>query len=325
MKKGFTLVEVLGVIIVLGVISLMIVPRINNHINNSRLESFYAQVEMYKSNAKTYSIENPNLWPSEDGESFVIRFNTIKSEFGNSKLISPINGDECDGYFMVTRISSEEFNYIPHIKCFDGITNEISDNLVAHYTFDNNLFDNSLSNNEGLLSGSPVYENGMITFNDSSDMATFADISSISSQNYTYMFWLKHNSEPLGSWRNIVLKSPRNPGVWLYPGDNRVHFSPRHVNDTNYSANSTSELEEDVIYHVTIQSDWDGSNTVLKTFINGVLEAERNVAFEPVSTEESLIIGRREISFADLKIYDRILSEDEINFIYTVEKRNYNN
>lgn len=53
-KKGFTLVELLAVIVILGVIMLIAIPSIGTIISNSRENSFLSSGKMYISSAQNY-------------------------------------------------------------------------------------------------------------------------------------------------------------------------------------------------------------------------------------------------------------------------------
>ena len=61
-KKGFTLVELLAVIVILGVLLLIAVPSVNNIITNSRKKAFLSQVKLAVENVQTTaSIEKESI------------------------------------------------------------------------------------------------------------------------------------------------------------------------------------------------------------------------------------------------------------------------
>lgn len=57
-KKGFTLVELLAVIVILGIILVIVVPKIIDVINNSRIESFKNSSKLIYSGVKNYFLED---------------------------------------------------------------------------------------------------------------------------------------------------------------------------------------------------------------------------------------------------------------------------
>lgn len=63
MKKGFTLVELLGVIVILGIIGMIATPIVSNVINKSMDNANNAQIDTIKRAAKTWANANVYLLP----------------------------------------------------------------------------------------------------------------------------------------------------------------------------------------------------------------------------------------------------------------------
>ena len=60
-KKGFTLVELLGVITVLAIIGVITMPIVNKTIKDSKEKSYKAQIKEIEKAAEDYTAENMNL------------------------------------------------------------------------------------------------------------------------------------------------------------------------------------------------------------------------------------------------------------------------
>jgi len=78
MKKGFTLIEILTVIIVLGVVSLIVFPAVNVMIKESREKLYNEQLEKIKLASEKWAYNNIDLLPSIDGESITITLLELK-------------------------------------------------------------------------------------------------------------------------------------------------------------------------------------------------------------------------------------------------------
>lgn len=65
MKKGFTLVELLGVIVILGIIAMIAIPTINTALNDSRQKAYNEQIDTIENTARTYMSKNSLKLPSQ--------------------------------------------------------------------------------------------------------------------------------------------------------------------------------------------------------------------------------------------------------------------
>lgn len=74
-KEGFTLVELLGVIVLLGIISLVIIPKVGDTITNSKNTAYEVQITNIKKGISDYIIDKNIL--QEDG-SITIKLGSIK-------------------------------------------------------------------------------------------------------------------------------------------------------------------------------------------------------------------------------------------------------
>ena len=64
-NKGFTLIEIMAVIVILAVIALIVVPLVTGSIKDSKQKLYETQLENIKSGAKSYMInlDLPNKEP----------------------------------------------------------------------------------------------------------------------------------------------------------------------------------------------------------------------------------------------------------------------
>jgi len=112
MKKGFTLVEVISVIVIIGIISLIAFPITASTIKNSREKAYNAQKDIVVEAAKKWSVKNVESLPS-DGKSINVDINTLiqggfikNTEDGNLK--NPIDNSNMNGCVNITY--SSEYN-----------------------------------------------------------------------------------------------------------------------------------------------------------------------------------------------------------------------
>lgn len=66
MKRGFTLVELLAIIVLLGIISLIVYPIVNNQVNLAKNEAYDRTVNSIEDAAKRYGTINMLGYPTEE-------------------------------------------------------------------------------------------------------------------------------------------------------------------------------------------------------------------------------------------------------------------
>jgi len=138
-KKGFTLLEILGAITILGILLVIAVPRINNIIDNARINAHIQNEATFLRAARTFATVNNHLLPSNVGGTREIRLSDLRTNNKIDVIRDPNNRNiECSGYVLVTRLENNQLDFTPHLKCgnqnwIDDVT---EDGLVLHYKFD---------------------------------------------------------------------------------------------------------------------------------------------------------------------------------------------
>ena len=115
MKKGFTLVEVLAVIVILGLLVVIISPVVNNLLGDSEDALYDKQVDSIVKATKKYMVEHSELLP-ENSDSKAIYINDLinKGVIDKDKVINPKTKEEMNGCIVVSynhEFNQYEYNY----------------------------------------------------------------------------------------------------------------------------------------------------------------------------------------------------------------------
>ena len=178
-KKGFTLVELLAVIVILGLLIAIISPAVMNLINDSEDSLSSQQKKLVVEATKKYMIENSQLLPEGSDRAIVYMSDLIdKGVIDNDKIIDPKSKEEINGCVVVSY--NNEFNQ------YDYNYSE-SDCLIT-VTFDP----------EG---GSVDTTSKQVKFN-----STYGELPTPTREGYTFKGWRGKNMLKLAG------RSERNPG-----------------------------------------------------------------------------------------------------------------
>ena len=141
-KKGFTLVELLATIAIIGILMGISISAVSRYINKAKLETEDDMTETVKKTTISYLQENKNLVPKEDGSYTDIYVTELyNNNLLTEKLVNGNKEDCMDGsYTRVTKISEDKYKYDVYLYCAGRlITNEVSSNKpeIGNFRFIN--------------------------------------------------------------------------------------------------------------------------------------------------------------------------------------------
>ena len=115
MKKGFTLVEVLAVVVILGLLVAIIAPVVNNLLGDSEDVLYDNQVDGIVKATKKYMVEHSELLPEENGVNSISISELINNgAIDKDKVVNPKTKEEMNGCVVVSYnndFNQYEYNY----------------------------------------------------------------------------------------------------------------------------------------------------------------------------------------------------------------------
>ena len=140
MKKGFTLVELIGVIIVLGLIALIALPPILNAIREKESEISEASEEIIYNATSLYVSDNSNSFPKTNGNTFCVTLDTLtQGNYLPDVVYDAVSGDEVPLTNMVeVKYEQDRFSYNLNNECVEKIIKTgLIEILLEQYSPDN--------------------------------------------------------------------------------------------------------------------------------------------------------------------------------------------
>ena len=155
MKKGFTLIELIGVIIILALLCMLAIPPILNSINSTKNELSEVAKELIMNANELYLSDNKLNYPEVEGNTYCLTIkNLIDREYLSSPVLDPITKKEVSqDKYIKSSIHAGVYTYEFVDTCEEirkGDSNLIS-LLKKQYHVDNK---------EGLLKDSEYYYKG---------------------------------------------------------------------------------------------------------------------------------------------------------------------
>ena len=105
--KGFTLVELMGVLIIIGILMLIIIPVVGNVIKKQKEDQYYQQIANIELATKNMGSDNLAILPSQEGEYMYVTLGQLKSlGYIDNSIINPITTETFSDCVRV-RVSKE--------------------------------------------------------------------------------------------------------------------------------------------------------------------------------------------------------------------------
>ena len=120
-KKGFTLVELLAVIVILAIVLIIAVPGVLSIINKTKDSAYDRQIDMIKDAVKNYVTANTITWSGENPKSTVVTLDMLQSGgYLDKKILDPRNKKEilCANV-LVTKDNKNKITYDVDMSCND--------------------------------------------------------------------------------------------------------------------------------------------------------------------------------------------------------------
>lgn len=141
-KNAFTLVELLGVLVLLAVIGLITVPTVNKLINSSKSKARTAQILLIEKAARSWASENTNLL--SEASTYYLEVQTLVDDnyLGADSLVDPEdstkNLNQCVRIYYDNNYNSYQYTYSNcaqnvNTDCF---TFDSVNNVITAYNFD---------------------------------------------------------------------------------------------------------------------------------------------------------------------------------------------
>ena len=125
MKKGFTLVELLAVIVILAVILVIAIPQVLKVVDNSRKSAYIKNEQMVENVAKTYLASNSGKAPANEGHITIVALSQLQENNLIGQIIDVKDKQTiCTGYVLIINLGNNEYDYQPYLNCGENYQTE---------------------------------------------------------------------------------------------------------------------------------------------------------------------------------------------------------
>ncbi len=112
-KKAFTLIELMGVLVIVGILTVILIPVINNTIKNKKQDLYNQQIELIKLSAKNLASDNEYILPEEVGDEIFITLGQLRAMgYAEKTIINPLTKENFSDDLIVMVIKREsDYDY----------------------------------------------------------------------------------------------------------------------------------------------------------------------------------------------------------------------
>ncbi len=132
-NRGFTLVELLAAIVILGILSTMAIAGVSNLIKKAKSSAEDANAKTIQMAAESYLQANKDTAPRSIGECVTVSASDLKNKKFLTDEITNSNNESCmkNSYVKIFKSSNGEYIYTPYIYCgADKASTDSKDKMV---------------------------------------------------------------------------------------------------------------------------------------------------------------------------------------------------
>lgn len=186
-KKGFTLVELLGTIVILGILSTIAIVSMTKVLESSHKKYYDTQVKLLQSAGQTYFSDHKAELPTINFGIKKVGLDTLIDQGYINKIVD-YNKEECypnKSYVTVTRYGPSKYVYDAFLSCENRVVNSYKEGDSNNQTI--NLDYNPIDNSNGFLEKNTYYVRGTLTLNLKIAASSSGDNSGITGYSYTLL------------------------------------------------------------------------------------------------------------------------------------------
>ena len=163
-KKGLTLIELLGVIVLIATISLLVIPAVTSVINQSRSGLHNDQIHNMEEAASKWSLDYADFFDSAHLNAIYISLYDLKKGgyIALGKIEDPETRSEMNGCVQIIyNNETKKYNYNYYEEGCDDIINSAKHptNLgYATYIYEDNVYKKKAGSNEKQSVGKAIYD-----------------------------------------------------------------------------------------------------------------------------------------------------------------------
>ena len=130
-KKGFTLVEIIGVVAILGIVAVIGLVSVNSIIKKGKNEHYKTAEKNLKVTAESYAQSNRDYLPKNVGEMKKVTLRTLVDD-NYMEPIKDYHDKNCDldkSYVQIYKYSKTNYSYLAYLDCPDYKNSEENNSL----------------------------------------------------------------------------------------------------------------------------------------------------------------------------------------------------
>ena len=113
-RKAFTLIELMGVLVIIGLLTSILIPVVSNTIKNNKQKLHDKQIELIKVAAQNLATDNTYILPEEDGEEIYITLGQLRAMgYAEGTIIDPLTNENFSDNLIVMIIKKgNDYDYV---------------------------------------------------------------------------------------------------------------------------------------------------------------------------------------------------------------------